>query len=707
MSKDFLLELGVEEMPARFVEPARRFLGEELVRRLAEAGLPHGKMETFATPRRLAAVVHSLAEKAKDTVKESLGPSLAQAKDDRGQWTPAALGFARGQGMTPEQLETRPTDRGPRLAAVHRLPGRPTKTLLPELLPDVVKKITFPKTMTWESGGFRFARPLRWIGAVWGGKPVRFTLAGVKAGTTSQGLRFHGKKSLTLPAPARYASFFKDQCVIVDPAERRDLIVKQIQQAVKACHGRVFLDRDQALVDEVTQLVEHPVAVLGRFDEAYLSLPPEVLVTSMKKRQKFFPVFSFDGKSPFPFFVGIRNGISVNQEAVREGYERVLAARLADAAFFYGRDRKVSLFNHAVDLKGVAFLSPQLSVVDKTVRVSSLALGVAHELGLSNEACGEVNRICVLAKADLVTGMVGEFPELQGVVGRIYALADGEPPAVAAGVEQHYWPLTADGPLPESPATALVALADKMDTLAGNFLLGKIPSGSQDPYGLRRAAVGVLRILREREWAVSLDALISRALELLPESLGDRGKAGASLGEFFRQRWSALMEAGGFRPDDVLAVVGSLSGGVADAEKRLAALAPARRGDGFDRLTIAFKRSANILFQAGQKKLTWPDAVPTADLTDPSEKTLHTAVTAATETVRAKVAAGLYPEALAALVTLREPVDDFFSAVMVFDPHPASQAARLALLAQVDRLFRSVADFSRLQDTPATAAATK
>ncbi len=697
--KDVLLEIGAEEIPARFMPEALKALAAGAQKAFEGAGLSFQKLETFGTPRRLALLVHGLAERAAARTQEFLGPA-AQAKDPAGNWTPAAQGFARSQGTTPEKLEVKETDRGTRLSFVRRMEGEDAAALLPTLLPGLVRGLSFPKGMVWEESRFAFARPLRWILALHGVKPVKFPLAGLKSGVTTRGLRFRERRPLAVPAPAKYVSLLRDHCVIVDPVERRRLIEKQILQAVQTVKGRVPLETEGDLLDEVTHLVEHPVAVLGNFNPDFLDLPAEALVTSMKKHQKFFPVFDPSGQRLLPHFVGLRNGLSENQAVVREGYERVLAARLSDASFFFKTDRKRPLPDYGGDLKGISFLSPTLNLADKKDRVAALVSFLCHRLKMDDRTRSAASRIVELSKNDLATGMVGEFPELQGVMGRVYALADGEPPDVARGVEEHYWPLTAEGTLPSAATAALASLADKLDTLAGNFLIGKIPTGSQDPYGLRRASLGVLRILSERGWPLSLPDAIRSALQSLPDVLGDRLKAQKSLEDFFRRRWSALREAKGFRCDETLAVSSLRFDEVPDADKRLEALRAVRRHPDFEPLSTAFKRASNILAQARKKGAAINGEMDADRFSLPAEKSLHERWAAVRDRAERLLCEKNYGSALSALVELRRPVDDFFSGVVVMDPDAGLAANRLALLDRVVDLFRRVADFDKLQDTP-------
>jgi glycyl-tRNA synthetase beta chain len=697
--KDLLLEVGVEELPARFISPALAALKASAEKAFAEAGLKFKSAESLGTPRRLALLVNGLASGAEDRVHESLGPGMAQAKDKDGHWTPAAQGFAKSQGVALEKLEVRETERGPRLCAVRKEIGRPAESLLPSILPELIRKVPFPKNMVWEEGRFSFARPIRWITALHGTQVVKFELAGVKSGNKTLGLRIHGKKPAPVPSPAKYVSLLKDRLVAVDPAERRALVERQVQSAVKAVKGRVPLEKFGDLLDEVTNLVEHPVGILGSFDPGRLELPAEVLVTSMKKHQKYFPVFDEAGRL-LPHFVGVRNGISENQNVVKEGYQRVLSARLSDAAFFYREDLKTRLEQKVPSLKGVLFQKALGSVWEKVERTAALSAQLADLLGLSTEDKDEAQSIARLGKADLVSAMVGEFPELQGIMGRIYARTEGLPLRVAQGIEQHYWPLSADGTLPETSSAALTSLADKLDTLAGDFLVGLIPTGSQDPYGLRRAAVGVLRILEAREWRLNLKEAIARALAAFPASVpGDRAATAKTLSDFFRQRWTALLEAEGFRADELAAVTAAGFDDPVDARRRFKALHDVRRHPDFEPLATAFKRSANILKQAKQKNIAVDGAMREESLAEPAEKALHAVVRELSPRVEPLLAKGAYDEALRALVALRRPVDDFFGGVMVMAPEPAVRDNRLALLSSIAALFRRVADLSLLQDT--------
>ncbi|HOW27739.1 MAG TPA: glycine--tRNA ligase subunit beta [Elusimicrobiota bacterium] len=722
--KDLLLEIGTEELPARFVAPALNELRQTALQRLGGILNPEEpRITVVGTPRRLALLIEGLPDKSKARTQENLGPAVGQAKDAAGNWTPAAQGFARSQGIALDKLETRKTERGERLCAVHHFDGEPTAKLLPQILPEIIRQIPFPKNMVWEPTRFSFARPIRSIVALYGTQVVKFEIAGVKSGRKTTGLAHINPKLIDISAPARYVGILRDKCVLVDPAERQDIVKKQSKQLVRTVHGDIAFEQHGALLEEVTQLVEHPVAILGRFQERFLSLPKEVLITSMKKHQKFFPVYkSGDGSDALlPQFVGIRNGISENQAVVREGYERVLAARLADAAFFYEQDQKTPLDQCALRLKTVVFQEKLGTVWEKSERVIQLTGWLSDRLNQSREVSHRAARIAYLAKADLVTAMVGEFPELQGVMGRIYTAAAGENWLIAEGIEQHYWPLTADGKLPTSPEAALVSLAEKLETLCGNFLIGQVPTGSQDPYGLRRAAIGILRILKNSNWTLDVPSALRQTISLFAKDgkniPQDTAPVLASLNDFLKQRWAALMESRGIRFDEIKAVLGALcadgitsgetgsstpgSWNVTDAETRLMALHQIRKHPNFAPLSISFKRASNILSQAKQKGIGQTGAAVDPEiLKDPAEQGLFNTLRSVEEETAPLLDDQKYVESLQGFVRLKDDVDAFFEKVMVMAPEERLRDNRLALLARLSALFHRVADFSLLQDVP-------
>lgn len=690
---DALLEIGTEELPASFIPIGLRQLKAAAEASLAEHKLPFDSIGTYGTPRRLAVVITGLAERSEDQKRAVSGPPEAAAKDATGQWTPAAIGFARKQGLKPGDLTI---DNG-RLCAVLHIKGTATRALLGELFPQWIQKLEFPKAMRWEPSQFRFPRPIRWLTALYDHTPVSFRLAGVRSGRWTFGLAFQSSKKIVISQPGKYVGLLKNQCVLVEPEARREAIRRLAEQSVRRVHGKAIVH--EGLLEQVANLVEHPCAILGNFNPAYLNLPSEVLVTCLEHHQKFFPVSHASSSQLLPHFIGIRNGMSVNQEIVREGYERVLAARLADARFFYDQDRKTPLAAKVEALRGVMFQEKLGALYEKKERVKQLLNFVVGVLGEAPWLT-QAERAADLCKADLVTDMVREFPELQGIMARLYARADGEAPVVAEALEQHYWPITLSGALPGSDVAAAVALTDKLDTLAGDFAVGLIPSGSADPYGLRRAAVGVLRILEERGWPVSLERLVEKAAAVQPDSVREAAvQAAPKLVQFLKQRWSAVLEERGFKFDEIDAVLGAGIGEVRDSLDRLKALHELRTQKEFEPLATAFKRGMNIVRQAAKNAGSDGLADIRPDLLQEAcEQSLFQAIEAAGSEVSKHLESRAYRQALESMVGLREPLDGFFNGVMVMAEDPSLRNNRLALMKRLVGMFSQIADFSKLQN---------
>lgn len=690
--KDALLEIGSEELPASFIGPAMRQLQALAEEALKASGMQFAAIHTHGTPRRLAIVIQGLPDRSPDQQKAMTGPPVQVAQDAQGHWTPAALGFARKQGLKPSDLKI---ENG-RLCATLHIKGVPTRQLLGDLFPQWIKKLEFPKSMEWEPTAFRYPRPIRWICALYGSDLVSFAIAGVRSGRWSLGLGPWSPKKVQIPQAGKYAITLKNQCVLVDPPARQEAIQRFADQAVKRIHGKVHMST--ALLEQVSNLVEHPVAILGNFDPAYLDLPKEVLVTCLEHHQKYFPVEEATGGKILPHFVGIRNGMSVHQEIVREGYERVLAARLADARFFFNHDRKSPLSTRVDLLKGVIFQQKLGNLFDKKERVKALMASYVADAGSSIDLA-KAQRAADLCKADLVTDMVREFPELQGIVARLYAKADGEDAVVYHAVEEHYWPITLTSKLPTSDVAALVALADKLDTLAGDFCVGLIPTGSADPYGLRRAAVGVLRILEARQWPWKLEGLIEQAVQAQPAHVKQNAAdVTKKLTLFMQQRFAALLEERKYRPDEIDAVFSVGIGVIPETLARLEALHELRKKREFEPLSVAFKRGMNIVRQAAAKGGAASEVAVDANLLrEPCEKTLFDAIEAAGTHVSKHLSERAYRQALESVVPLREPLDGFFTGVMVMAEDPALRANRLALMKRLVGLFSQIADFSKLQ----------
>lgn len=700
--KNALLEIGTEELPARFITPALKQLHELASTQLAENGLSFTAVQVWGTPRRLVLFVQGLTDKAKDTENIVVGPPPNVAQDDKGEWTQVATGFAKAQGMPVRNLEFRETPKGKRLVAVHQKKGQSTETILKELFPTLIQELSFPKNMVWEKTRFRFARPIRWILSLYGTKIVRFRLAGVAADRASYGLLALGGQKINIANADKYKSTLQGRCILVSPEDRRANIEKFLDGIAKKLKATVLMD--PVLMDEVIQLTEYPTAILGQFQESYLSLPKEVLVSVLKKHQKFFPIESSKGKLTNSF-IGIRNGVSDQQETVREGYERVLSARLADAHFFYEHDLKTPLDTLVPKLAGVGFHEKLGSILDKTNRVTALIEKLQRWLSLPDDVLENTQRAAKLSKADLVTQIVGEFPELQGVAGHFYAEKQ-EKKDVAMAIEEHLWPLSADGKLPTSIEGAVVSLADKLDTLAANFSVGLIPTGSNDPYALRRAAIGAIRILIEWKWDVSLKDLVSLAFEGLAQKNGEK-----ELLAFLEQRLVAWFENQGFRSDEVEAVIANRDQSLSTIKDKLKELKTVRTMPEFESISIAIKRANNLIKQAMQSGTEFVGINHWSSIDEAMgapETNLNTALNNVKPSLQTALNERNYRQAFTQLSTLRDPIDVFFKDAMIMVDDPNLRNQRLTLLFHVKKMFDSVADFSKLQAAaPAAGAASK
>jgi glycyl-tRNA synthetase beta chain len=695
MSKNLLIEIGAEELPSSYIEPASKQFSTLFESAMQLRGLKYESLKAYSTPRRLALYAEKLEEKSEDKVEEMLGPSAKAGKAPDGTFTQAAKGFASKHGIDPEKLICKITDKGEYLCAIKKTPGEKTEKILAEIIPELIKKIYFPKTMVWESSQTRFARPIRSITALYGEKIIKFSFAGIKSGNCTIGLHATSSKKIAFSSPDKYITTLRNNCVIADPAERREIICRVIDSAAKRVKGTVI--KDEGLVDEVNYLVEHPVAVLGNFDIKFLKLPEVVLITCMRKKQKFFAVADSDGKLT-NHFIGLRNGISEHQEIVKEGYEKVLVARLMDAEFFFDKDKKTTLVSKSEKLKKVMFQKALGTVAEKVERMAKIAQTVAEKIGASDTEKAEIEKAAGLLKADLVSDMVFEYPELQGVMGRIYAEVEGQSKTISSAIEEHYMPLTADGKLPDGRLGIIMSIADKVDTLVGDFAAGLIPSGSADPYGLRRMSVGILRIIIEKKLTLPLKKLIDTAYSLLPVNVKTDPKTPELVMEFLKSRLESLWEQDGYKFDEIRAVVATGFDEPGDTAQRLAALKKMRTMKDFESLAAAFKRASNILKQAAKNKIAVPETVSGELFKEESEKNLYAEVKKIESDVLTLASKKDYLNALVKIVELKQSVDAFFEKVMVMAEDESLRANRLALLAYTTKLFSNILDFSQLQN---------
>ena len=684
--RDLLVELGSEELPPKALRRLMNAFRDELVAGLDAAGLAHGAVRSLAAPRRLAVQVEQLATRQPDQSIERRGPALAAAYDAEGKPTKAAEGFARSCGVGMEALERLETDKGAWLVYRGVQPGQATAALLPELVQNALNKLPIPKRMRWGAGSESFVRPVHWLVLLLGGEVVPATVLGIASGNRSRGHRFHHPEQIELTAPADYESALSAAKVLVDLDARKARIREQVEAAAAELGGVAVID--DALLEEVTGLVEWPAAVVGRFEERFLEVPAEALISSMQGHQKYFPVRDRQGRL-LPSFITVANIDSRDVGAVRAGNERVIRPRLSDAAFFWEQDRKRPLAERIVGQRDVVFQQQLGSLYAKTERVEALAVYLAETLKVNGH---EASRAAWLAKCDLATEMVGEFPELQGIMGRYYAIHDGEPASVAQAIDEAYQPRFAGDATAASPVGQVLAIAERADTLMGIFAIGRGPSGDKDPFALRRAALGLLRTIIERQLDVDLRRLLEQAAQVQPPAVNAAAQVDAVF-QFCLDRLRAYYADQGVVAELFDAVAALQPPRPLDFHQRLLACGEFLKLADAGSLAAANKRIRNIL----KKVEGGVDAkVDPARLVEAEERALLSALEAAEADVAPLMAEHRYAEALHRLAALREPVDGFFDKVLVMAEDPQVQANRLGLLARISQLFLGVADISRL-----------
>lgn len=678
MKRDLLFEIGTEEIPAHVMPHLLEDLAQLAETMLKEHRLSYEKVRTLGTPRRAALIVTGLAERQEDVNTETRGPSVAIAFDADGNPTKAGAGFARGQGVDPSALIQRD---GYVYASVHES-GAATAELLTSLLPDLVRAIPLPNSMRWGDLDFRFIRPIRWFVALYGTEIVPFTLAGVTSGNHSRGHRTLAPADFVITSAEDYEAACEKAYIIVDPERRRAMICEQITETAKACGGTAEITPD--LLEEVLYLVEYPTALSGSFEEKYLALPAEAVITPMRDHQRYFPVKAADG-SLLPAFITVRNGGKAHLDVVAHGNERVLRARLADAQFFFDEDRRKSLAEHREKLKTVVFQRGLGSMYEKTERLMALTTAIVEEMAegdADDAALADARRAAELSKADLVTGMVTEFTELQGIMGREYALLDGESPAVARAIDEQYMPRFAGDELPQTPLGVALSVADKIDNIVGTFSQGRIPTGSQDPFGLRRQALGLVLMLIEQESTMLLSDLVDEACDLydLEEF---RDKMQVYVADFIRLRLKNVLSERGVRYDVQEAVLGDVDL-VADVPVRAAYVERLLASEGGEALVQSFVRVGNIARSV------------TGGTVDPAlfKAEEEGALLSAYQAAAAARAEG--EDTLPAEQALGRAIDTFFDAVMVMDKDARVKENRLSLLKMIDDDLLETADYSKI-----------
>lgn len=681
-----MLEIGTEEMPAKAVDLGIDELKNNAAILLKDNRITFSDAETYGTPRRLALIVKDLAERQEDAVREVKGPAKKAAFDDAGRPTPAAIGFAGSQQVEVKNLEVRDIG-GEYVFAVKNLPGQPVNKIMPALLPELIYSLQFPKSMRWGEGEMRFVRPIRWLVAILDGEPVDFEVDGLKSGRRSYGHRFLSPGQIEIKKIDDYFGLLEKAKVMVDQVRRRETIISQVEKASENAGGKA--DMDLNVLDEVVNLVEYPHTSAGTFAHEFLTIPKAVVKMAMESHQRYFPVEK-DGRL-LPAFIVVQNGSADFSAHVTKGHERVLRARLADAAFFFMEDTRRPLADKVDQLKGVIYQKKLGSVFDKIERVGELCRWAADRLQFTSADKEYLLRAAYLCKADLVTGMVGEFPELQGIIGKEYALVDREPGEVAEAIAEHYLPRFAGDELPETIIGALLAVADKIDSVAGCFSVGLIPTGSQDPYALRRQAQGTVAILAKFKLDLAVTDFLNKSLEIY-EAAGIKAEAKnrAELENFWQVRLIKHFASQNYGADQIEAVLSAGYRQLEDIGVRLRSLAKYKDEPDMEIAKIAYTRCINLSQTALGMK------VDEALLNTDEEKLLWRELSNSIRQAERAVAAGKFDDLPAILAELRSPIDLFFDAVLVMDPDEKLRENRLRLLNNCVRLAFLLADFSKL-----------
>ena len=687
-SQDLIFELGTEELPPVALKKLSAALEAEFVAGLKNAGLDHGKVVSYAAPRRLALLVEGLITRQPDRKTEKRGPAVQAAFDTDGNPSKAAEGFARSCGTTVDQLDRLKTDKGEWLMYQVEEKGKAAAELLPEIAETALNRLPIPKRMRWGSSDAQFVRPVHWLLFKQGSDVIPCRLLDVDAGELSYGHRFHHPEALQIDEPSSYADKLDSAGKVITHFEaRRDNIKSQVENAAETLGGRA--DIDDALLDEVTALNEWPIAITGSFEEKYLEVPPEALILTMKKNQKYFPLFDADGKL-MNHFITIANIDSPKPEVISEGNERVIRPRLADAMFFWEQDGKQKLEDHIESLKTVVFQKDLGSMYDKSTRVAALAAWIAERTGADSSLA---KRAGMLSRCDLMTNVVGEFADMQGIMGRYQALRDGEPEELATAMEEFYLPRYSGDRLPQTPTGIALALAEKTDTLCGIFGIGMKPTGDKDPFALRRAALGALRVIREHSLTLNIREFLDTAVASLQDRItGDN--VACDVYSFLMERLKVLLADEGVSSQLFESVVAVKPRTLPDLDARIQAVSSFLELPEAEALAAANKRIRNILRKSNDEI---PPQVDAQLLQDQTEKTLFEVLQAKQQEISPFLNNGDYRAALGALAELRTPVDKFFDDVMVNVDDAALRRNRLALLQALANLFLQVADISRLQ----------
>ena len=695
-SQDLLIEFGSEELPPATLSQLSQAWQEALAEQFKKQGLAFTKVTSFYTPRRLAVIVHQLAAQQEDQVIERRGPALQAAFDEAGNPSKALLGFCKSCGLTVEELQKIETDKGTWLYAKSLRAGQALDDLIQEIIEKSLAALPIPRPMRWGIGDHEFIRPLHWLTLLYGKRILPCSIKGVNANRITYGHRFHAPAAIELNSPADYESALAEAQVVANFEQRKQSILDQLKTISEDLDA--VLDYEDSLLEEVCNLVEYPNAIVGQFNPKFLDIPQEVLVVTMQESQRYFPLYRKDDHRLLPQFITIANIKSIRPDVVQQGNERVIQPRFEDAEFFWQRDKMQSLQSRVDNLSGILFEKQLGSIADKSKRCAEIAATLATKLNLDPELA---QRACLLCKCDLVTEMVTEFPKLQGIMGRYYALHDGEEMALAIAIEEHYWPLKSGAAIASSKLGQVVSLADRIDSLLGIFASGKKPSGVKDPYALRRAALSLVRIAIEGELEFDLHHLLQQATVLLPQTL-QKDSLVNDVEAFILDRMRGYLVEQGLNKDCFEAVLASRDStqnasttlSLFDCYQRTLAVSNFRSMPEAGSLAASNKRIGNILKKINNSEVATLNA---ATLTSEIEQKLCASLDQIETSFEEMVQQSQYTEALRTLAGLKEDIDQFFEEVMVMHDDDAIRANRIALVARVHRLFTAVADIAVLQ----------
>ncbi|MDQ0269486.1 glycine--tRNA ligase subunit beta [Cytobacillus purgationiresistens] len=684
--KDLLLEIGLEEMPARFVTSSMNQLSDKVQAWLLEKKVSFDHIDAFSSPRRLAVLVEGINESQDDIYEEAKGPARKIALNEQGEWTKAAIGFSRGQGVSTDDIYFKEVNGIEYVHVKKFTKGQDTKALLPELK-HIITAMTFPKNMRWANQELRYVRPIKWIAALFGTDIIPFEITGVEASNRTRGHRFLGS-TIEVKEPKEYVRALLGQYVIADASERKEAILTQLKRIEEDQKWIIPVDDD--LLEEVTNLVEYPTALFGRFEEEYLELPDEVLITSMKEHQRYFPVKSPEG-TLLPFFVTVRNGGHEHLETVAKGNEKVLRARLSDADFFYKEDQRTEIDTSLAKLEKIVYHEEIGTLAEKVNRVRQLTNQLSEYLSLSDEEKSDADRAAEISKFDLVSNMVYEFPELQGFMGEKYALQKGEREGVAKAINEHYMPRNAEDDTAPSKVGAVLSIAEKMDTIASCFAIGIIPSGSQDPYALRRQAAGIAQTLLDQNWHINLEEFAEMAIALTEAASinkSNKEAISAELISFFKLRLKYILQEKHIRYDLIDAVLENEIGSIPALIKRAEVLSQEKDSEGFKESVEALSRIINISSKAEEI-----GEVNIKLFENDFEKHLYEKVLHVEKELQQNVSER---EAFSLLVSMKPEIDAYFEHTMVMADDEAIRANRLSLMARMAKSIQSFANMNTI-----------